>query len=311
VVRTFADERDLRISVPLSELVSGQDVSGFAADVLFPPVAVPNRTGYAQQISPEDWRGIESAVRAPGTKPKLIAFNVQSAWYQCRNYAYTGLVTFEDRENADALSIADATVSMLRNVCAVGKERRALNTITASGNVSSMYVPNSAWNSGGDPIAAITTMISAVQSASGFRPTLLYAGGPAWETLKTNTLAKNSIGGFVTPTRLGEFLRVDVRVADGFQAELTRFGGWKNPADDAVGVFVQQGKSGNDFFPRFACSPYWRPPGVRTRFSVEQKTDYTIHADRAFVDNWETELILDKNLGAILRGVNSAQGSGI
>ena len=311
VVRTFADERDLRISVPLSELVSGQNVSGFAADWLFPPVAVPNRTGYAQQISPEDWKGIENAVRAPGTKPKLIAFNVQSAWFQCRDYAYEGMVTFEDRENVDALSIADATVSMLRNVVAVGKERRALNMITASGNVSSMFVPNSAWNAGGDPIAAIAAMISHVQSASGFRPTLLYAGGPAWETLKVNSFAKNAIGGFVTPQRLGEFLRLDVKVADGFQAELTRYGGWKNPADDAVFVSVQQGKSGNDYFPRFGCSPFWRPAGVKTRFSVEQITDFSIHADRAFVDSWETELVLDKNFGAILKGCNSAQSNGI
>jgi len=311
VIRTFADERDLRISVPLSELVSGQDVSGFAADALFPPVPVPSRVGYAQRISPEDFRDVESAVRAPGTKPKMIAFDVQSTWFQCKDYGYAGLVTFEDQENVDALSIADATVSMLRNVVAVGKERRALSAITSATNVGTVFVPSSSWASGGDPISAITTMISAVQSTSGFRPTLLYAGGPAWQSIAVNSFAKNAIGGFVTPQRLGEFLRLDVKVADGFQAELTRFGEWKNPAEDAIGVFVQIGSSGNDFFPRYGCSPYWRPPGVKTRFSVEQKTDYTIHADRAFVDSWETELVLDRNLGAIIRGVNSAQANGV
>jgi len=311
VVRTFADERDLRVSGPMSELVSGQDVSGYSGDWIFPPVPIRNRVGIAQQISPEDFRDVESAVRAPGTKPKKIGFNVTSAGYNCRNYAYVSLVTFEDRSNVDALSVADASISTLRAAIAVGKDRRVANMIASATNVGTVYVPSSALNAGGDAIAMFNTMISNVTSASGFRPTRLYSGAVAWESIKTNTFAKNACGGFVTPQRLGEFLRLDVKVADGFQAELVRFGGWKNPCDDAVFVSVQQGTSGNDFFPRYGCSPYWRPPGVETRFSVQQKTNYSIHSDEVFADSWECELVLDKNLGAILKGVNSAQANGV
>jgi len=315
MLKIYAEGLLFNISPALGETLARYPVEGVVGDTLFPPIRVSRGpVGSIPIFAQADGR-LEPTERAPGVEANLVGINVTSAQVQMRSRALATWIPIEyERGDDEAWDLRNSSALHLRGLLLLDKERKAAAAVNSPANVSSIFLPASAWNSGGNAIGNIEYLFSHVGSSGGLRPDRVAFGSAAWTSFASNSFAVSRCGGLVTPSRVAEVFRVSTvaisearyNIGVGARSYAPIF-----PADVVVAF-----RAGNPdvYEARWGCSPTWRPGGFETggRFLVElHPLSRRNQSTRVEVGTWETEAVVDSQLCAVLKGVNSAQGGGV
>jgi len=316
-----ATGRDLHVDVPISQAIMNYRTRGLVGEFVFPVVAVYKQTNLIPFFPLGDFLRNEKCERAPGTDANIVRFNVGTMAYACKNFALRFPMTIEDRENADEVwQVRQNGAFLITDLLRIAKERRVFNIVGSSTNVSTVFVPASAWDAGGNAYTQILGAMNACEDLTGFRPNKLAFGKTAWRSLMTNSaicmkLFPHGTGGVPTLQQVAALIQVDeIQVAGGYYnsmaegqtASLAKF------FDDAVfGFFAPVGQAGLGPEPQYSATFRWTKPGIPNMAVEALPFDAYKKSEFIEVGVYDDEKVLDKKLAFMLRGVNSAQANGL
>jgi hypothetical protein len=314
-----ATGRELHVDVPLSQAIMNYRTEGLLGEFIFPVVPVTKQSNMIPYIPLGEFSRSEVALRAPGTEANKVKFSVATMGYFCKNYALKYPLTIEDRENADEIwQVRQNGAYLITDLLRIQKELRVFNTVNSSTNVSTVFLPKSAWSTGGNPLDALRTALNRVQDTTGFFPNNLVFGRTAWTTIQVNSFLRGLLyphgGGLVAKSDLASILGVgNIEVAtgyynsnaEGFSASLATF------FDDAVLGFYNAPGSQIGPLPRYSATMRWSIPGIPNMAVEVHPFDSKVKAEEIEVGVYDDEKVLDKSLGFILKGCNSSQSNGI
>lgn len=314
--RYDATGRDLHVDVPMSQAIMNYRTQGLVGEFIFAVVPVNKQTNLVPFFPLGEFLRNEKCERAPGTDANIVRFNVGTLGYACKNYALRFPLTIEDRENADEVwQMRQNGAYLITDCLRIAKEVRVMGAINSSTNVSTIFVPASAWGANANPYTQIEGALNQTQDLTGFRPNKLVFGLMAWQKFKTNSVIGGKLfphGGGVPTVDMarGLFGVEEIQVAEGYYSaagtSLTKF------FDDAVLGFYQptgQGQLGPR--PRAYGTMRWSVPGIPNMAVEALPFDAYKKAEFIEVGVYDDEKVLDKNLAFILKGVNSAQSNGL
>jgi len=315
-LKIYSEGQLFNVSVPLVECLAQYAPEGFVGDFLCPVIPVGEQAGAVPRFAPGDAR-LVNVDRTPGVEGNVVGFSAGSATAYCRSRSVRMMLPIEMEFATDpAWRLRESGALYLQGLLLLAKEVRVSSLVGDTSNVSTTCVPNSAWSGASNPLSHLETMISGVTSASGLRPDRIAFGSTAWQAFASNSSVQQRCGGWVTIPRVCEVLRVSSiaigearhNVAPGKE----RLFAPAFPADQVV-VFRGGGPEGS-FTPRWALSPNWKPSvfDTKERFIVELSPVSRRNLSSMLeVHHWETEAVVDPQLAAVLKGVNSAQAGGI
>lgn len=316
-----ATGRDLHVDVPLSNAIINYRTEGLLGETIFPVVPVMKQSNMIPEIPLGEFLRSEIAYRAPGTEANKVKFNISTQTYFCKNYALKFPLTIEDRENADEIwQVRQNGAFLITDLIRIQKELRVFNAINSSSNVNTVFLPSSAWNAGanaGDPISQINKMFYRVQDSTGFRPNNLLFGLSAFRTFMVNTVVRGILfphgGGLASEQNAAQLFSANIFLnvgyyntgGENFTATLAGFFddavfAWYNPPGGSIGPL-----------PRYSATMRWTVPGVPNMAVEVHPFDSKIKSEEIEVGVYDDEKILNKNLGIILKGVNSGQSGGV
>lgn len=310
-----ATGRDLHVDVPLSNAIINYRTQGLVGENVFPVISVVKQSNMIPEIPLGEFLRSEIAYRAPGTEANKVKFNISTQTYFCKNYALKFPLTVEDRENADEIwQVRQNGAFLITDLIRIQKELRVFNTINSATNVNTVFVCDSAWNDGGDPVRNLLAVCQRVQDDTGFYPNYALFGREAFRTIRTNSAIRGLLfphgGGLATTDQVGQIIGVGrVDQAEGYYST----GAENLPValapffDDAV--FVCYNPPGQTIgpLPRYCATMRWTVPGVPNMAVEVHPYDSKIKSEEIEVGVYDDEKVFDKKLGAILKGVNSAQ----
>jgi len=313
--RYDATGRDLHVDVPMSQAIMNYRTQGLVGEFIFAVVPVNKQTNLVPYFPLGEFLRKESCERAPGTDANIVRFNVGTLGYACKNYALRFPLTIEDRENADEVwQMRQNGAYLITDCLRIAKEVRCFNSVNSTTNVSTAFLPNSAWGANANPYVQLTNAMNQTQDLTGFRPNKLVFGKTAWRLFYTNSVICNKLfpfgGGVPTLQQATALLDVEeIQVADGYYntsqgatASLSKF------FDDAVlGFFQPTGQAQLGPKPRAYATMRWSVPGIPNMAVEALPFDAYKKAEFIEVGVYDDEKVLDKNLAFILKGVNSAQ----
>lgn len=313
--RYDATGRDLHVDVPMSQAIMNYRTQGLVGEFIFAVVPVNKQTNLVPYFPLGEFLRNERCERAPGTDANIVRFNVGTLGYSCKNYALRFPLTIEDRENADEVwQMRQNGAYLITDCLRIAKEVRVFNSVNSTTNVSTAFVPNSAWNAAanaGNPYIHLFNALNQTQDISGFRPNKVVFGKTAWRTFIQNSAISGKLfphgGGVPNLDQCRALLDVEeVQIADGYYSTagttLSKF------FDDAVLGFYQptgQGQLGPR--PRAYATMRWSVPGIPNMAVEALPFDAYKKAEFIEVGVYDDEKVLDKNLAFIFKGVNSAQ----
>lgn len=322
----FSTGRDLHIDQNLTQMALGYRPHGMIVDMIAPVVQVSKETDLYPIFSRAEALALESTARSRGAEARKITRSVSSAGYIVKNYALGMDIYLEDRVNIDAAYEAElygGATQHCVNKLQLDWENRVLNIVGSATNVSTGFLPCSAWNARtatpGDPIDQILRVSEQIQSQTGVRPNSILMGWRAWNYLRRNVNVRNLIngtnngGGFVTRQRIQEALEFDrflvtqmfFNTANEAQPEAL-----SQQFHDKVLVYYAPPNPSREV-PSFMYSFRWSGGGLpnmtveRHPFDARKKTE-TIE-----VGYYQDEKVTGSAYGALLLGVGSAQSNGI
>lgn len=315
-LRVYVDGSLLNVSRPLGETLMRYAPEGFVGDYLYPVVPVAERVGTIPLFGQGDAR-LVNVDRAPGVEGNVAPFSTSSVQAICRGRSLRLPVPIELELNTDnGWQLRESTTLHLANLQYIAKDARVAASINTPTNTSSIFGPSSAWNSGGNAFGNIETLINHVSSFGGVRPDRVCFGAEAWASFASNSSTLARCGGWITPQRAAEALRLEsVAIAE---ARYNVGAGSERkfvpcfPADKVV-VFRGGGAEGVPSA-RWGITANWRPAELAgtTRWIVElHPLSKTNRSTMAEVSAWEQEVVADPQLCAVLAGCNSAQSGGI
>jgi hypothetical protein len=301
----FPDER-------LSRFVNAVTLPGLAADFIAPNIEVPRQTGYFGGIERESLTYAD-ITRAQAAQPRMIGWSPTSVFFNCVNYDIAYKLPIELDVNADKnWNTAENTARFLVSIHQGAREIAVRDAVTTATNVATLFTVGSALSAGGDPISVLCKAIVQMQNVGGYRPNQCVIGAKSWQSVQVNSATRASLGGHVTPDRLGDFLRLNVVVAEAFH-----FSG-NSPVfvwDDLIHLCYQPGDN-SELSPRFAATAFWRPLGADA--SIPGRFVALTHPYDTREKSWTIEVldysaiaILDPKLGVTILGCNSSQSGGI
>jgi len=320
IVKTYdATGRELHVDVPLSQLVVNYRTQGLLGETIFPVVNVTKQSDMIPVIPLGEFLREEAAFRAPGTQARMVRFNVATMGYYCKNYALKYPITVEDRENSDRVwNLRENGAYFITDLIRIGKERRVCNVVNSGTNVNTAFVPASAWNAGGDPLAACLTAMQRVQDTTGFRPNIGVIGLSAWRAIRTNSAIRGILfphgGGLSTTDQVASLLELDAlhvargyynTAAEGVTASISPF------MSDAFYAFFQPGGNGIGPLPRYGATFRWQLAGVPAMTVEVHGFDQKTKSEEIEVGVYDDERVIDSKLGVSILGVNSAQAGGV
>jgi len=310
-----ATGRDLHVDVPLSNAIINYRTQGLVGENAFPVIPVMKQSNMIPEIPLGEFLRSEIAYRAPGTEANKVKFNIGTQTYFCKNYALKYPLTVEDRENSDEIwQVRQNGAYLITDLIRIQKELRVFSTINSATNVNTVFVPNSAWNLGGDIVQHLLTMCYRIQDTTGFYPNYALFGRTAFRTVRTNSAIRGLLfphgGGLATPDMVGQIIgipRVEEAMgyystaAENFPVALAPY------FDDAVFVCYNPPGQGIGPLPRYSATLRWTVPGVPNMAVEVHPYDSKIKSEEIEVGVYDAEKVFDTKLGAILKGVNSAQ----
>lgn len=315
-----ATGRDLHVDVPMSQAIMNYRTEGLVGEFIFSVVPVNKQSNLIPFFPLGEFLRNEKCERAPGTDANIVRFNVGTMAYGCKNYALRFPMTIEDRENADEVwQVRQNGAFLITDLLRIAKEKRVFNCVNSATNVSTAFLPASAWSGNSNPYTQITGAMNQTQDLTGFRPNKIVFGKAAWRSFYTNSAICNKLfphGGGVPTLEMarGLFDVQEIQVAEGYyntgaegqSASLSKF------FDDAVLGFYQpagQGQLGPK--PRAFATLRWSVPGIPNMAVEALPFDAYKKAEFIEVGVYDDEKVLDKKLAFIFKGVNSAQGGGL
>lgn len=312
-----ATGRDLHVDVPLSNAIINYRTEGLLGETIFPIVPVTKQSNMIPEIPLGEFLRSEIAYRAPGTEANKVKFKISTQTYFCKNYALKYPLTIEDRENADEIwQVRQNGAYLITDLIRIQKELRVFNAINSSTNVNTVFLPVSAWNASanpGDPYTEILDAINLVQDTTGFRPNNVLFGLEAWRTFKTNSAIRGLLfphgGGIAKEPEAAALFEATIHInrgyystaAENFDATLAAY------FDDAVFVWYNPPGGTIGPLPRYSATMRWTVPGVPNMAVEVHPYDSKIKSEEIEVGVYDDEKILNTNLAAIIKGVNSAQ----
>lgn len=314
-----ATGRDLHVDVPLSQAILNYRTEGLVGESVFPVIPVMKQSNMIPGIPLGEFLRSESALRAPGTEANKVKFTITTQTYFCKNYALKYPLTIEDRENADEIwSVRQNGAFLIADLIRIQKELRVFNSINSSTNVNTIFTATSAWNASanaGDPLQDLLQVAYRIQDDTGFYPNYILFGREAMRTIRTNSAIRGILyphgGGLVTPQMLGDLLMIpNAQTAEGYYTTAVEGvvpSGLTTFFDDAV--FMCYNAPGNQIgpLPRYSATMRWTVPGVPNMAIEVHPFDTKVKAEEIEIGVYDDEKILDTKLGAIFKGVNSAQ----
>ena len=296
------------ISPPLTNHAN-QYVGGgtLLADVVMQFVPTDFGSGVVPLIGKGDNRA-DALVVAPAAEATLYQFDLaKSAFVVTRRAIKTGIDLEPDKDSGADWAWRERVTEGLTGLLRASLEKSVWSAVPS--NVASTWTVKSAFNGAGDAMSAVLGLLDGVQAIGGFRPDFVSIGKDALSSFSANSSVLSRLGGWFTPSRLAEVLRVNtVAVHDGQynSADLGKtpvFTTYQTP--DSISAFCTKG-------PRWGVRPYWLPSGVsKGPIIVEQYETKKIRSTLIEVGVWTKEVIVDKGLAGTLSGVNSSQTGGL
>ena len=316
MIRFYEAGELFNVSPFLGETLARYPVEGACGDVLFPPIRV-NRgpLGNVPIFGQSDNR-LEPTERSPGVEPNLVGVDVTSVRVHMKSRAVASWIPVEyERADEESWQLRKSSALHNQGLLVLDKEKKAAAFCNSPSNVSTAFVPNSAWNASanaGDAVKHIETLFSHVGSSAGLRPDRLVFGTEAWTMFCSNSSAISRTGGFVTQQRVAELFRVntvgisEIRANVGVGVNVRRY----SPVFPGDVVVAFRAGNPGAFEGRWAMTAVWRP----TRYEFPGRYLAELHqysrrnsSTKVEVGTWEAEAIIDPQLGAIIKGVGSAQ----
>lgn len=316
-LKYYAEGLFFNRSTYAEELLTRYPVEGAVGDLIFPVVRVQNGPGlYVPVFGQDDTRQVPT-MRAPGTEANAVGINVSSVYAYMKSRALAAWVPIEyEKADDGAWQLRESAILHLQRGLTIDKEHRVAAAVNSTSNVSSTFLPNSAWNVSGNAIRHVEHMISHVASAGGLRPDCLVFGAAAWSSFAVSSAVIARLGGYVTPARAAEVFRVGTVAISELRANVGAGADRRYdpifPADVVLACRV--GVPGA-FDARWGCSPQWfpgAPPAKEMpRYLVEvHPLSRRNKSTRIELTTWEEETVIDPQLAAVLKSVNSSAGIG-
>lgn len=314
--------RDLHIDRNLTEIALNYQPPGVIVDLIAPIVTVQKATDIYPVYSRAEILAIEATLRSPGTEAKKITRSVSSAGYAVKNYALGYDITIEDRANIDAAYEAElfgSAAQYLRWKLDADRQVRVLNIVGSASNVSTGFVPASAWDGGGDPFSQIVKAQEQVQSRTGMKPNSVLMGWRAWSYMRRNVNMRNLLngtnngGGLVTRQQVQNLLEVDrflVDMAFFNTANEAQAESLVSPFHDKVLIYYAPPTPSRDT-PSLMYSFRQEVPGVPSLVAERHPYDTRRKVETVEVGYYSDERIVGSEYGALLLGVGSAQAAGL
>lgn len=321
----FSTGRDLHIDQNLTQMALGYRPQGMIVDMIAPIVSVAKETDLYPIFSRKEALALESTARSRGAEARKITRSVSSNGYIVKNYALGHDIYLEDRVNIDAAYEAElygGATQYLVDKLQLDWEARVTNKVSSASNVSTGFLPSSAWNAAanpGDPINQIILVSEQLQSTTGVKPNSILFGWKAWNALRHNPNVRNLVnglnngGGFVTRQQVQNVLEVErflvqqmfFNTANESQAEALAA-----PMADAVLLYYAPPNPSREV-PSFMYSFRWAAAGLPNMTVERHPYDSKRKTETVEVGYYQDEIITGKDYGALILGVNSAQGGGI
>jgi hypothetical protein len=321
----FSTGRDLHIDQNLTQLALGYRPQGMIVDMIAPIVSVSKETDLFPVFSRKEALSIESTLRSRGAEARKITRSVSSVGYVVKNYALGSDVYLEDRVNIDPAYEAElygGATQYLVDKLMLDWEYRVLNQVGSASNVSTGFLPSSAWDARtnpGDPVDQIIRGIEQVQAKTGVRPNSILMGWRAWNFMRRNPNCRNLVkgvnngGGWVTRQNISDVLEVErFNVTQAFfntgnesQAEALA-----SPFHDKVLVYYAPPNPSREV-PSFMYSFRWAAGGLPNMSVERHPFDSKRKTETVEVGYYQDEKITGSDYGALILGVGSAQSNGI
>lgn len=315
-----ADNREVHVDVPLSNVAIDYRPQGMIADMIAPIVEVTKHSDVIPVFN-RNWRNEDSA-RAPGTEANKVTREVGSDTYFCKNYALKTNVTAEQLTAADPIykqKLYNNAAEFLSGKLILGWDKRVSDQVMNTSNVGSSAAVSSAWTdyANSDPLADIQTAMDNVYDATGYTVNKITIGESAWRNLRRNDIVTNKIngnnngGGYATLQEIANLLDdgqgVEVLIgksfidtaAEGQSENLERVWG-----DDMLFHYAPSAPSTNE--PSFMYSFRQIVAGVPSFQAERHGWDKKIKAEETEVGYYQDEKIIDATLSFLLTAVNSS-----
>src|SRR3990172_945413 len=279
-----ATGRDVHVDQPLTEILLAYRLQGSVADQIFPIVPVAKQHGMYYEFNQADWFRVEDSVRAPMTAAKWVDFDITSATYFAKNYAFATGVSIEDQVNADeVLRLRESKALFITDKLMLDWEKRVSALVINSSNVSTFTLPASGqWRnwSASDPVFDIQRAIETMRRATGYRANRMVIGAEAHWHLQFNATLRELIfpapggvtpgGGIPTLQQISNVFRLDQTVVADAQ-ENTGKEGLPQTLSDLYGpnvlLYYAPPRPSRET-PSFGYSFRWTAPGI-ANFTVE------------------------------------------
>ncbi|MGB9886748.1 MAG: major capsid protein [Moorellales bacterium] len=190
---------DIHVNQPLTNISIAyiQQATAFIADKVFPNVPVQKQSDRYFQYLKEDWFRVEAQERAPGTESAGGGWRIDNTpTYYCRIYAVHKDVDDITRANADApINLDRDATEWVTQQLLLKRETLWANSYfvtgvwgtdrqgVASSPTGDQFVKWSDYTNS-DPITDIDTSITAVASATGYKPNTLVVAPDVFTKLK-------------------------------------------------------------------------------------------------------------------------------
>lgn len=310
---------DVHIDAPLANVLLNYRPTGFIADQIFPVVSVAKQSDLVPGIKIDDRFRTEEDIRAPGTEPRMLSFNVTSQQYFAINHALGTFLTAEEMANADAAwNTRQVRAQLVMDILLLNYEVRVANQVTSGSNVGSYWTTGSSWSDGlnSEPLTNALDDLEVAEQLRGYRPNKVVMGRTAWYYFRNSDQVLSRLfphgggqGAIVSKQAAASLLEVDELLvggayrntaAEGATLALSRI--WH----DQVLYYFTPGRPSKEV-PAFGYAFRWNVPGmpnlsVRTFPFDGKKGRQDIH-----VGFYQDEKITDQYLACLRTGVGSSQ----
>jgi hypothetical protein len=199
---------DVHIDAPLANILLNYRPTGFIADLIFPVVNVYKQSDLIPGIKIDDKFRTEEDIRAPGTEPRMLSFNVTSQQYFAINHALGTFLTAEEMANADqAWNTKEIRGQLLMDILLLNYEVRVANQVTSGSNCGSYWATGSSWSDAlnSEPLTNTLADLEVAEQLRGYRPNRVVFGRTAWHYFRNSDEVLSRLfphgGGTVGPGR--------------------------------------------------------------------------------------------------------------
>lgn len=315
---------DVHIDAPLANILLNYRPRNFIADQIFPIVSVGKQSDLIPGIAIEDRLRLEQTIRAPGTMPRMIHFNVTSQQYFCKNYSLGTFLTAEEMANADqAWNTKEIRGQLVMDILLLDYELRVANTVNSGSNVGSYWTTGSSWSDAdnSEPLTDVMGDLNVAEDLRGYRPNRIVFGKTAWRKWKESdqvlarlfphggAMAGGNRGALVNTQLAAELLEVDKvlvggayynSAAEGATLTLTKV--W----NDNVLYYFSPDRPSKEV-PAFGYAFRWNVPGMPNLSARTFPFDGKTGRQDIHVGMYQDEKVTDKYLACLRTGVGSSQ----